>query len=103
MQPKPRADTSRPLFPNDRFCIQFPCFESNDKRRLGGIPILPNDCLILPKLIQSVGRPGCEAVILVTDMLRSQKAVEASAKKPCLAIVLSLDISIVREFVANIS
>src|SRR6476660_6365165 len=62
MQPRPRADTSRLLFPSLRFCIfgsflaGFSAFEIRIRRCGNGSPILPIYCLFLLPAKESLAR-----------------------------------------------
>src|SRR5215472_12018795 len=47
MQPSPTTETSRPLFPSFRFCIDTSDFQVRIGRPVDGIPILPAYCLFL--------------------------------------------------------
>ena len=47
MQPRPRAETSSPLFPSFRFCISSLHLQCRKKRMRAVITILPIFCLIL--------------------------------------------------------
>src|SRR5579862_3520381 len=72
MQPNPRAETSRLLFPNMRFCIVFPrnrfsYLHVRIMRHRSGIVILPIYCLFLlqqDRIVTENPRPGEQASYL---------------------------------------
>jgi hypothetical protein len=80
MQPSPKAETSKLLFPSLRFCIStrsepFLCLQVRVCGRRNGIPILPINCLFL----LGTGRTAHRKVIL--SQRRERRYCEESHKR----------------------